>query len=496
VVGDHAQLGAVDAGGAFGLLVDRTGGAHLRTLWRFTHPWEAAATARLRVGDQRAIDTYDEADRLHAGPAESMLEDAYTAWSADVAAGHTAILLAPDAATVTALNTRAHNDRVHDGLVHPDAITTRAGATIGVGDRIVTRLNDRHLRRPGAFVRNGDLWDVTALGPDGSLVVLPAHTVLARRGVVGAAGSDDQVAVVLPAPYVAEHVDLAYATTTHRAQGITVDRAHVLAHAGMSRENLYVAMTRGRDANHVYVAVDALDTDCDTLTDPHAAGDARDILATILATTGAEQSATATIATNQDQAASLRRLDPIRRTLHADAARTRWTTRLIDTGIDARLVETITRSPDAGRLFATLDRVALVTATPDAVLRTFASQLDDTGEPAEALLDAAHTWLRAHVPDMHELPIVDDPTGLDVDGRALLAQIDDLIDQRVIALTAAALNEQPNWLRRLGPPPSSIGGREAWLAEITATVAPADTLITRPTTTPAPAAPIPAAASR
>ena len=123
------------------------------------------------------------------------------------------------------------------------------------------------------------------------------------------------------------------------------------------------------------------------------------------------------------------------------------------------------------------------------------SQLDDMGDPAEALLDAAHTWLRAHVPDVHELPIVDDPTGLDVDGRALLAQIDDLIDQRVTALTAAALDEQPDWLRRLGPPPTSIGGRDAWLAEISATVAHTDTLTTRPTTTPAPAAPEPAAAA-
>ena len=44
---------------------------------------------------------------------------------------------------------------------------------------------------------------------------------------------------------------LGYATTTHRAQGITVDRAHVLAAPGMARENLYVAMTRGRHDNHL-----------------------------------------------------------------------------------------------------------------------------------------------------------------------------------------------------------------------------------------------------
>ena len=55
LVGDHAQLSAVEAGGAFGLLVDRTGGAQLRTLWRFTHPWEADATAALRAGNPRVL---------------------------------------------------------------------------------------------------------------------------------------------------------------------------------------------------------------------------------------------------------------------------------------------------------------------------------------------------------------------------------------------------------------------------------------------------------
>lgn len=486
LVGDHAQLSAVDAGGAFGLLADRTGGAQLRTLWRFTNPWEAAATAALRAGNARVLDDYDDAGRIHAGPGESMLEDAYTAWSADVAAGYTTILLAPDAATVTALNNRAHNDRVQDGLVTPDGTTTRAGIVAGVGDRIVTRLNDRHLSRPGGFVRNGDLWDVHAVDADGSLTVVPAHTVLARRGLVGTAGSDDEVAVVLPAGYVAENVDLAYATTTHRAQGITVDRAHVLAHTGMTRENLYVAMTRGRDANHLYLAVDTLDTDCDTLPDPHAALDARDILTTILATTGAEQSAIATIAAKQDEATSLHRLEPIRRSLYADAAQARWTSRLEALGVEPDVVESIATSPDAGRVYAALDRVALVSDEPSEDVRQLVADLDGKADPIGQLNTAARAWLRHHAPDFHDVPAVRDATGLDPDARALLAQIDRLVDDRVRALTDAVLDAQPDWLERLGPEPANPLARDAWLGEIAATVAHTDTL--RPT------APVPAAA--
>lgn len=473
LVGDHAQLSAVDAGGAFGLLADRTGGARLRTLWRFTHPWEAAATAALRAGDPRVLEVYEDAGRLHAGPGESMLEDAYTAWAAHVAAGVTAILLAPDAATVTALNSRAHNDRVQDGLVQPDGITTSDGTSIGVGDRIVTRLNNRRLRWAGGYVRNGDLWDVHTIGHDGSLLVVPAHTRTARRGIVGTTGSDDHTVVHLPAGYVSENVDLAYAITTHRAQGITVDAAHVLAHAGMTRQNLYVGMTRGRDTNHLYLAIDRLDTDCDELPDPHAPGDAHDILTTILATNGAEQSATATIAARQDEATSLRRLEPIARTLYADAAQARWTAKLSALGTEERTVHAVTTSPEAGRLFASLDHIATVAHRHDDTIRALTRAIDGP-EPAESMLRRAQSWLRRHSEDARDIPTMRDPRGLDDDGLELLAQVQDLIAGRIAALTQAALDDPPSWLDTLGPAPDDGPGRDAWLAQVAAHAANTD----------------------
>ena len=53
--------------------------------------------------------------------------------------------------------------------------------------------------------------------------------------------------------------NLGYAVTAHRAQGITTDTSHVLADLSTTRENLYVAMTRGRHTNLVYVATDRPD---------------------------------------------------------------------------------------------------------------------------------------------------------------------------------------------------------------------------------------------
>ena len=57
----------------------------------------------------------------------------------------------------------------------------------------------------------------------------------------------------LPHDYVRDNVELGYATTTARAQGRTVDTAHVLIDNTMTREALYVAATRARTATHLYV---------------------------------------------------------------------------------------------------------------------------------------------------------------------------------------------------------------------------------------------------
>lgn len=62
--------------------------------------------------------------------------------------------------------------------------------------------------------------------------------------------------VMLPTDYVADAVELGYASTLHRAQGATVDRALVLVDESMSREGLYVGLTRGRASNEAFVVTD------------------------------------------------------------------------------------------------------------------------------------------------------------------------------------------------------------------------------------------------
>ena len=107
------------------------------------------------------------------------------------------------------------------------------------------------------------------------------------------AGEGSAPTVRLPAAYVAEHVELGYATTTARSQGITVDETHTVAAPGMAREDLYVAMSRGRDLNRTYVVTEP-DEDCPLPVGAPARTTRREVLDAILATTHAVPTATET----------------------------------------------------------------------------------------------------------------------------------------------------------------------------------------------------------
>ena len=247
LVGDHRQLGSVSAGGAFGLLARHGHATSLDGLWRFSERWEADTTLRLRDGDPASIDTYTEHGRIIGGDHDTVIDTAHEAWAADRAAGRRSLMIAADNATVAELNERARASRVDAGQVADSGVELRDGTTAGVGDLIITRENQRRIRTSdGTWVRNGDSWQVTATHIDGSLTVITS-----ARGSdgTGAAGT-----LRLEPDYVAQHVQLGYAITAHRAQGTTVDTCHVVATPAMTREAFYVAMTRGRHENRTYVS--------------------------------------------------------------------------------------------------------------------------------------------------------------------------------------------------------------------------------------------------
>ncbi len=58
----------------------------------------------------------------------------------------------------------------------------------------------------------------------------------------------------LPVWYLDQgHVDYGYALTGHKAQGVTTDHTFVIVDGTTDREWAYVAMSRGRQANTLYL---------------------------------------------------------------------------------------------------------------------------------------------------------------------------------------------------------------------------------------------------
>ena len=231
------------------------------------------------------------------GATDEMIDAAYLAWRADAQAGLASVLVTESSEAVAALNARARAERIIDG----DTDATREavladGSRASVGDLVITRQDDRRLRSlRGGWVRNGDRWKVADVRGDGTLVVR-------RQGLRWAA------TVALPADYVAEHVDLGYAITAHRAQGIKVNTAHVVVSASTTRENLYVSMTRGRDSNIAYVVLDKPD---DSHAAPHPEDvNARTVLYGVLQHSGVELSAHQMIEAEQERWTSISQLAP------------------------------------------------------------------------------------------------------------------------------------------------------------------------------------------
>lgn len=250
LVGDANQLAPVKArGGMFAqLCTDLPWTQQLSEVWRMTDAEERHASLALRDGEPKAVrhavEWYRTHDRLHCGDAITMAADALAAYTADTKLGRDALLVCDTTEMVDAVNLRIHRERIA-----PDAatVTVARGQRVAVGDVIISRRNDPTIEiRPGsrkaelpASVRNGNRWRVAIIDT--------------QRGLIGAERLDDKARTVFDQNYFREHISLGYAVTVHSAQGVTADTAIAVLWEDTSRNLLYVAMTRGRHANHAHI---------------------------------------------------------------------------------------------------------------------------------------------------------------------------------------------------------------------------------------------------
>lgn len=241
LVGDAEQLQAIEAGAAFRALTERHGAAEITEIRRQREGWQREATRELATGRTfAALDRYEAAGMVHAYATRE------EAMGALVAGWDTArrdkpevsqIILAHTRADVAELNELARSRlREAGGLGDDHAVATERGErAFATGDRLMFLRNERSLG-----VKNGTLGTVEDIR--GATLTVRLDGEAARNVTFDL---KDYAAF-----------DHGYASTIHKSQGVTVERAHLLATEGLDRHAAYVGMSRHREALAIHYGAD------------------------------------------------------------------------------------------------------------------------------------------------------------------------------------------------------------------------------------------------
>lgn len=249
---------------------------------------------------------------------------------------------------------------------------------------------------------------------------------------------------------------LGYAITAHRAQGSTVDTAHAIVHSPeMTRESLYVAMTRGRESNRAYIATD------EHHLEEHQHRDdlqmtARSILYGILQHVGAEPSAHETITAEQDMWGSLAQLAAEYDTIAQEAQQDRWITLLEHGGLTPPAIDELVATESFGILTTELRRLEADGHDINNLLPriTRAGGLDGVEDLGSLLRYRIQKVAATYRPSTRRVSLIAGliprATGItDPAMRYALQEREQLMQQRLDALSTTAIERPEPWMRGL-----------------------------------------------
>jgi conjugative relaxase-like TrwC/TraI family protein len=252
LVGDDRQLAAIDAGGGFRALRLRLGASELTENRRQHQAWEREALELVRSGlVEDAVAAYQAHDRVVAADSKpaatlALLQDWWAAYQeAEADSAQEVIVLAVRRAEVDRLNTACQELLAARGRLGPERLQVE-DRQLAVGDRVVCGHNA--IAQLG--VANGSRGTITALNPHARTLTIrldgtDGRTVLLPRSYLDGRGGGERN----------RRVDLAYATTGHRAQGLTRGRALVRLTGSEDVNWLYVQLSRARQDTRLYAVV-------------------------------------------------------------------------------------------------------------------------------------------------------------------------------------------------------------------------------------------------
>jgi len=232
-------LQSIEAGAAFRSIHERHGGAEIGEVRRQREDWQRDATRDLATGRTgHAIHAYDHHGMVHAAETrEQARGDLIDRWDRErqAAPDATRIILTHTNAEVRELNEAARDRMREAGDLGEDVrvAAERGARNFAHGDRVMFLQNER-----GLGVKNGTLGTIEQVSPQ-------SMTVRTDDGRNVAFDLKDY-----------NKIDHGYAATVHKAQGMTVDRTHVLATPGMDAHGSYVALSRHRDGMDLHYGRD------------------------------------------------------------------------------------------------------------------------------------------------------------------------------------------------------------------------------------------------
>jgi Ti-type conjugative transfer relaxase TraA len=239
LVGDPQQLQAIEAGAAFRSINERHDGAEIGEVRRQREDWQRETTRHL-ANDKTgvALEAYRSSGMVHeAQTREQAHGDLIERWDRERQAspGRSRIILTHTNDEVRALNEAARERMRAAGDLGDEVRVTveRGGRSFASGDRVMFLQNER-----GLGVKNGTL---------GAVEQVSAQSMAVR--------TDDGRSVQFDLKDY-NKIDHGYAATIHKAQGMTVDRTHVLATPGMDAHSSYVALSRHRDGVNLHYGRD------------------------------------------------------------------------------------------------------------------------------------------------------------------------------------------------------------------------------------------------
>jgi conjugative relaxase-like TrwC/TraI family protein len=252
LVGDDRQLAAIDAGGGFRALRLRLGASELTENRRQHQAWEREALDLVRSGlVEEAVAAYQAHDRVVAADSKpaatlALLQDWWTAFQeAELDPAQEVVVLAARRTEVDRLNTACQELLAAQGCLGPEWLQVE-DRQLAVGDRAVCGYN--------AIAELG-----VANGSRGTITALDTHARTLTIRLDGTHGRE----IILPRSYLDgrgrgernRRVDLAYATTGHRAQGLTRGRALVRLTGTEDVNWLYVQLSRASQDTRLYAVV-------------------------------------------------------------------------------------------------------------------------------------------------------------------------------------------------------------------------------------------------